>query len=60
MKYKCQGIVELNWEVEVEADTELDAENRAQSLVEDGHGLGELVCVPEVYSVEPIETQEDE
>jgi hypothetical protein len=54
MKYKVSGTIELNWENEVEADSEEEAEESGKGYAEDGVGLSIPVGRPEVTSVELV------
>lgn len=48
-KYKIVGTIEANFEMVVEADSPIEAENLAIDLAHDGaYRLGELVCDPEL------------
>ena len=59
MRYRVSGTIELNWEVDVDADSEEEAERKAIMMAEDGHGMGLPVQLPEVNEVTLIEDEED-
>lgn len=52
MKYEVSGTIELNWSVEVEADSEDEAVRKAKDYAYDGNGLDIPVGEPKVHDVE--------
>ena len=54
-KYKVYGTIELNFEIEVEADSEIEAMSEAKEYAEDGHGLGEPTGQIDVNSITKVE-----
>ena len=54
VRYKVNGTIELNFSVEVEADSEQEAETYAKMYAEDGVGLGFPVDEAEVFSIKEI------
>jgi hypothetical protein len=53
-RYRVRGTIELNFEVEVSAESAEEAEEQAKDWAADGQGLSDPVGMPDVWEIKEL------